>query len=946
MRKILSLLIVAILGMLSSFGQVITSEPIFPVASNPVTIYFHAAEGNGGLAGFTGDVYAHAGVITENSTSGTDWKYVKNAWPVNTDDVKLSRISENEYSLEITPSIREYYGVPEGEEILQLAFVFRNADGSITGKDDGGSDIFVDLYTGSFKVSVISPEKNQVLNPASQVNFMAASTEISDLSLYLNNSLVKTENAASLNHTFDFNTPGDFWLKVTASASGESDADSVFVHVLDSQPVGQRPDGLEDGITYINDQTVTLVLYAPGKEHAFAIGDFNNWIPTSDSRMTLDNDRFWITLNNLTPGTEYAFQYQVDGDILVADPYAEKILDPSNDKWISNATYPDLIPYPEGRTSGMAGVLSTESSSYPWQHGDFTPPEKSNLVIYELLLRDFLAGHDWKTLKDTLDYLENLGVNAIQLMPFNEFSGNESWGYNPINFLAPDKYYGPAEDLKAFVDECHARGIAVIQDIVFNHIDSPSAIKDLYTDYQSFPSEDNPWLNADFDADAPGYQTRHPYSVFFDFDHSTAQTQYLIDRTTRYWLEEFNIDGFRFDLSKGITQKITYLYWHYPEASDSRQYAVYDEGAASAYNSERIGYLKRAADAIWSVNADAYVIQEHFCANTEEKELADYGMMLWGNHNSNYNEATMGYHDNGKSNFSGISYKSRGWDQPHLVGYMESHDEERLMFKNLAYGNGAGAYDVKNLNTALKRIELAASFFFTIPGPKMIWQFGELGYDYSIEENGRVGNKPIRWDYYNVANRKRLFQVYSALINLKLNQPAFSTSDFSLNVSSSVKRIELNHADMDVRIIGNFDVVGQTADPNFSKTGSWYEYFTGEVISVTDPNALISLNPGEYRLYTTKKLETPDIIASQKVQLSENSGLLVYPVPANENLYVEFQMIMTNLTILDINGRILRQDPCASTSHHLDVSVLKPGMYLLKVETDYGQATYQRFVKR
>ena len=105
------------------------------------------------------------------------------------------------------------------------------------------------------------------------------------------------------------------------------------------------------------------------------------------------------------------------------------------------------------------------------------------------------------------------------------------------------------------------------------------------------------------------------------------------------------------------------------------------------------------------------MILEHFAENSEEIAFSNANFLLWGNLNFNYNEATMGYHEDGKSDFSWISYKKRGWQDPHLVGYMESHDEERLMFKNLSFGNTFGSYSVKNLNTALERISLAASFF-------------------------------------------------------------------------------------------------------------------------------------------------------------------------------------------------------------------------------------------
>ncbi len=112
--------------------------------------------------------------------------------------------------------------------------------------------------------------------------------------------------------------------------------------------------------------------------------------------------------------------------------------------------------------------------------------------------------------------------------------------------------------------------------------------------------------------------------------------------------------------------------------------------------------------------------------NSEETVLSNYGMMLWGNMNYDYNEATMGY----VSNLTGATYKSRGWSDMHLVSYMESHDEERLMYKNLQYGNSSGTYNIKFFPIAIQRMKLAGVFYFTIPGPKMIWQFGELGYDY------------------------------------------------------------------------------------------------------------------------------------------------------------------------------------------------------------------------
>jgi hypothetical protein len=336
------------------------------------------------------------------------------------------------------------------------------------------------------------------------------------------------------------------------------------------------------------------------------------------------------------------------------------------------------------------------------------------------------------------------------------------------------------------------------------------------------------------------------------------------------------------------------------------------------------------ADEIWAVNDEAYVILEHLADNSEEKVLADYGMMLWGNMNYAYNEATMGYHDGNKSDFSGISHLSRGWSAPHLVGYMESHDEERLMFKNLAYGNSSGDYNIQDLETALERLELAGVFFFPIPGPKMIWQFGELGYDFSIDYECRVCNKPIRWDY-NEGLRRRVYEIWGELAKLKTSEPAFRSDDFKLAVRTASKRIEINHPDMDVRIIGNFGVNASSQEASFSKTGTWYDFFSGDSITVSDVNQLIPLEAGEYRIYTTKRLKTPEITASVPDEKpSGNADFVAYPNPVRGPLYLEALSEESMVRIYDATGKLLGQYVMQAYQESVDLSSLEQGLYLLQ----------------
>ncbi len=823
-------------------GQLISWTPYFVTAADSLTVTFDATQGNAGLSGYTGDVYAHTGVITSASTAPSDWKHVLTAWGVNTPATKLTKIGTNLYQFKIKPSITTFYSVLATETVLKVAFVFRSSDGTKTGKTADGGDIFLPVSSGSgMSVAVTAPSSFPVILAASEQLAIKATANLSDsVYLYVDNVLVAKDTAKSLSYTYTASSTGRKQIKAVAVKGGASVADSVYFVVRPPVPTAELPAGMQDGINYsANATTATLVLYAPMKNYIYAIGEFSNWdaLPANYMSRTSDGNRWWVTLTNLSPGVELGFQYLVDGTMRIADPYSEKVLDPDNDQYITSAMYPNMKPYPTGKTTQIVGVLQTGQGAYNWQTTNYQRPSKDNLVIYELLLRDFNALHTYQSLIDTLSYLQNLGVTAIELMPVNEFEGNLSWGYNPNFYFAPDKYYGPKNDLKKFIDKCHSVGIAVILDMVLNHNMGSSPLARLYWDAaNSRPASNNPWFNA---------VATHPYNVGNDFNHESTATRYLIDRVNSYWLTEFKVDGFRFDLSKGFTQ--TYNT---------------DVGKWGNYDQSRINNITRMADKIWSVDANAFVILEHFADNSEETVLANYGkgMLLWGNANSNYNEASMGYNDGGKSDFSWVSWKNRGWNHAGVVGYMESHDEERLMYKNLMYGNVSGSYSIKTLTTALDRMKLNGAFFFTVPGPKMIWQFGELGYDVSITSTpGRTDQKPPHWEYYSDPYRMKLFKTWKALLNLKKNYPAFGTSNFYLTVSGAQKRINLYDPTMDVAIVGNFDVVNASYTPNFSKSGWWYDFFSGDSLNVSNLTMNIDLKPGEFRIYSSVRLPKPDV---------------------------------------------------------------------------------------
>ncbi len=842
----------------------VATEPLTPVVSKSVKVIFDATQGNKGLMNYTGDVYVHTGLITSASSSGSDWKYVVSQWGENLPKTKLTRTRPNVYELEISPDLFTYYNAPANTRILKMAFVFRSSDGNKTGKTADGGDIFVDVSEFAFNIAITTPQNNQIFNTGRTIEFSAAASDSCGLTLLLNGTNIASEsNRKSIAYTLPDAVSGNYLLKATAVKNGETAMDSIKFVVRGETPVAPVPSGLKDGINYYSDDStkVGLVLPAPLKQYVYVLGDFNNWEFSNDYMMKHDtaNKRFWMILENLVPRQEYAFQYQIDSNIRVADAYAEKILDPWNDKYIPASIYPNIKAYPEGKADGMVSVLQTNKPKYVFQH-NFEVQNPQNLVIYEALIRDFTGAGSLKALYDSLDYLQNMGVTAIELMPVQEFDGNNSWGYNPCFFFALDKAYATENFYKQFIDECHRRGIAVIFDVVYNHATGNQPFAKMYWDAANGrPAANNPWFNVA----AP-----HPYSVFNDFNHESVYTREFVKQSLKHLLNEYKIDGFRFDLTKGFTNKVS------------------TEATASNYDASRIAILCDYHRTVVGTKPNAIMILEHFCDNREEKELSDSGMMVWGNLNYALCESVMGYTEN--SDMSGLSYKYRGWNQPNIVGYGESHDEERMMYKASQWGKKTDTYDVKNKVVALSRGEAAALMLLSVPGPKMIWQFGELGYDYSINhcENGTISDncrtnpKPVRWDYDTVASRKRLYAVYVALAKLKTQEQVFRTTDFTISLSGGGKSVVLRDSTMNVAAVANFETSALNYQLALPKTGWWYDCFSGDSVNITDVNHTFNLDAGEYHLWLTKpifvKLPKPsDIIVRnrEKVELSE--GLTV-----------------------------------------------------------------------
>ena len=735
-------------------------------------------------------------------------------------------------------------------------------------------------------------------------------------------------------------------------ADAENDTTITFSYVIDNPSLEQaRPSGIIPGINYdASDATkATLCVLAPGKDSGYVLGEFNDFAIHPDNQMFRDGDYFWYEVTGLTSGVEYAFQYLIDG-VYIADPFSDKILDP-DDSGIPSNIYPNLKSYPqEARYSdwykNRLSVIQTNQTEFNWQNNDYQRPKKEDLVIYELLVRDFFEEDDrnYENLIDTLSYFKSLGVNTIELMPIQEFGGNNNWGYQPTFMFAPDKAYGTKDALKRFIDAAHGEGISIILDIVLNQQDLPNPYIALWYDFGSNRVKaDNPMFNVN---------ATHPFNVFYDMNHESEMTQYYMDTTLHYWISEYKVDGYRFDLSKGFTQT------NNPN----------NVGAWGNFDQSRVDILTRMYDEVREYSTDSHLILEHFADNSEETVLADYGFMLWGNMHWDYKDLMIGV----SKNIAWGSHETRGWQEPNLVSFMESHDEQRVMYELLEHGGSSANYDTRNFSTAINRIKLANALFYTVPGPKMLWQFGELAYEHpinlcedevTIDDGCRTSIKPVEWGYAQNSERVKLSKFIRAMIDLKLSSDVFENGDFSMtNNNDLVKHISLANKDnistpsnadeMSVYVVGNFELISQNVNMDLPFTGTWYDYFAdGEELEATSNIVPISLDAGEFKVYVNFQIDFPDsdlteVIASVEDELEFGQKLALYPNPVQHELTLELsenQRGTWAVEISDMAGRVITGFPLRDREV-VNTQRWDRGMYIVRFENQ-GEYFSRKFIK-
>ena len=794
MRKTYLLTLIAVCMCALGVSAQVTTDPT-PVQEDTknLKIYFHADEGNKGLMGLNANtkVYAHTGLITNGSTSDSDWKYTIADWNKDTEKAQMVYEGTNLWSLYIG-DIREFYGVTDmSVQIKKLAFVFRTSGGTKEGKTATGGDIFVNVVDPGLQIELTSSATSEIVDSKTgSVTFTAATTTNSTITISVNGNQIGTQaNTKSLTATYTFPSAGDYSVTATATAGGETVSDTLNYAYFNDATSQAYPGGTPVmGPVENADGSVTFCVAAPSMSRMVIVGSWNNYKITNSQQMyytdynttnPVTNESgtfryFWITIPDLAKtDDQYTYFFKVQGTVSkgsnsitvnsnTGDPYARLVLDPWNDKYIDTNVYPNLPAYPYGVVDGVpVAVYQKGINDYQWKDTDFVIPDKDNLIIYELLLRDFTGTEGQKQGNGTIrqamakiDYLRTLGVNVIELLPICEFSGNNSWGYNPNFYFAPDKAYGTPDDYKEFIDLCHSYGIAVVLDMVFNQSDG------LHPWYQMYGGNQySPFYNYGMGGEngAP-----HAYSVMNDWNQGYPLVQQQWKDVITYWLTEYHVDGFRFDLVKGLGL--------------NESYANAGDAATNAFNQSRVNEMKYLNSVIQEARPGAYCINENLAGAQEENLMAADGELNWANVNNAGCQFAMGYQSDSNMNRLLATQDSRTAFS--TVSYLESHDEERLAYKQDMWGV-SGVKD--NVQVSMQRCGSAAAQMIMTPGAHMIWMFGELGKSESLTD--RTGPKLVEWNLLNEPNHKGLYNNYSEMIQLRFANPQFFGKDASFQIN-------------------------------------------------------------------------------------------------------------------------------------------------------------------
>ncbi len=493
------------------------------------------------------------------------------------------------------------------------------------------------------------------------------------------------------------------------------------MHIQEDVPMNENPKNKAMGATP-HAGGVSFRVWAPNAELVSVIGTFNNWDDAKHPMQTEENGNWYADVPEAHPGDEYKFLLTTEkGEFKRVDPYAREVTSS-----IGNAVVHDPV--------------------FDWQGDNFQLAPWNELVIYELHvgtfndLEDVEQAGEFASVSARLGHLKKLGINAIQIMPIGEFAGDRSWGYNPAHIFSVEVTYGGALAFKRFVKRAHEQGIAVILDVVYNHL-GPSDLDLWQFDGWFENNRGGIYFYNDERAVTPWGETRPDYG-------RDEVRQFLRDNVIM-WLMEYHVDGIRFDCTQFIRTV---------------------NGSSDMNLPEGWTLLQWINDQVAQEFPGAITIAEDLQNNKWiTKDVGAGGAGFSAQWDSNFVHpirlAVTTPHDEQRSLVAirdAICYRYND-DAFDRVIYSESHDEvangHQRVPQEINPNDPKGWY-------ARKRSTLAAAMVFTAPGIPMLFQGQEF-----LEGGWFRDTVPVDWDQNEEFHG--IVRLYRDLIRLRLNRDGF-----------------------------------------------------------------------------------------------------------------------------------------------------------------------------
>jgi 1,4-alpha-glucan branching enzyme len=563
-------------------------------------------------------------------------------------------------------------------------------------------------------------------------------------------------------------------------------AASTHAQVSTKPGVGAIPFNLGSG-----NLGVTFRTWAPNATSVSVGGTFNNWSATAHPLSSEGNGWWSRDVALIQAGAQYKFAINRGGTTY----------------WKNDARARRL-------TNSVGNSVVYSPTAYAWQSGAFQMPEWTKLVMYELHVGTFFVPSGgalpgtFATATQKLDHLQSLGINAIALMPVAEFPGDISWGYNPAHPYSVESSLGGPDALKAFVDAAHQRGIAVMGDVVYNHL-GPSDL-DLW--------QYDGWSTSSTTGGIFFYEDANvstPWGPRPNYGRGEVRT-YLRDNAMM-WLDEFRMDGLRFDGTKfmrlrdfagpEIPDGWSLLQWcnDSADAQFPGKLMIAEDLGENAWISKTTGAGGAGFDTQWD-GAFAYPVRAAIEASSDSSR------------------DMFAVRDAIRKSFN-ASMQQR-------VIYTENHDEvangRTRVTEAIWPGNAASYY-------SRKRSTLGAALVMTSPGIPMIFQGQEF-----LEDGWFAAEDPLDWA--KATTHSKITAMYRDLIALRKNAngntkglTGYSTNVFHVNNGAKVvgfQRWQDGGPGDDVVVLSNFS---NTSFPNYRiglpRAGLWRVRFNSDSTS-------------------------------------------------------------------------------------------------------------------